>query len=83
MLRNGHGGSVASDWRPAPAPQPSGELVPPIQMEAPSEQRVLLTPGEACAAVALLRRLAAGGDEAAAELAGWLARRLPASSPGS
>ncbi|WP_459250290.1 hypothetical protein [Streptomyces youssoufiensis] len=57
--------------------------MPPIQLEAPSEQRVLLTPGEARAAVGLLRRLAAGGDEAAAELAGWLARRLPASSPGS
>ncbi|MFD9268689.1 hypothetical protein ACFWB1_04030 [Streptomyces goshikiensis] len=23
--------SVAPDWRPAPAPQPGGELVPPIQ----------------------------------------------------
>ncbi|MGW2051996.1 hypothetical protein ACWCPF_43810 [Streptomyces sp. NPDC001858] len=26
--------SVAPDWRPAPAPQPGGELVPPIQAAA-------------------------------------------------
>ncbi|SOE25094.1 hypothetical protein [Streptomyces sp. OK228] len=26
--------SVAPDWRPAPAPQPGGELVPPIQTAA-------------------------------------------------
>ncbi|MFJ9543912.1 hypothetical protein ACIRPX_42825 [Streptomyces sp. NPDC101225] len=28
---SGGWGSVAPDWRPAPAPQPGGELVPPIQ----------------------------------------------------
>ncbi|MFI2182675.1 hypothetical protein [Streptomyces buecherae] len=57
-------------------------------LEAPSERRALLTTGEARAAVALLRHLAAGGDEAggdeaAAELAGRLARRLTAPTPGS
>ena len=32
LSRNTEGwASVASDWRPAPAPQPGGELVPPIQ----------------------------------------------------
>ncbi|MFI2031860.1 hypothetical protein [Streptomyces buecherae] len=45
-------------------------------LELPGERQALLMPGEARAAVALLRRLAAGGDEAAAELAGRLARRL-------
>ncbi|GAA4704339.1 hypothetical protein [Streptomyces youssoufiensis] len=53
------------------------------ELEVPSEQRALLTLGEARVVVALLRRLAAGGDETAAGLAGRLARRLPASGPGS